>query len=184
MFNCIMKDKEGRGGAVASPLLEQVVTNQGKSELANQGRHKIEEATADNRCDLITNQISKKAWLIIGCILGATVVLGGNSIRMHYAWSVELEETHKAFQQSEDGNRDLSLKYHKHREEREQGLRDKIDELHAELELEDQKKKHLAKQLNNFGDTINRLVSNAEQNKKQIPLSKRNKFNLCWCCSE
>tara|TARA_R100000152_G_C6755897_1_gene179646 strand:+ start:447 stop:1259 length:813 start_codon:yes stop_codon:yes gene_type:complete len=167
-----MKDKEGREGAVSAPLLEQVVTNQGKSELANQGRHNIGEANADNRCDHITNQISKKAWLIIGCILGATVMLGANSIRMHYSWSSDLEQAHKAFQQSKDTNRDLSLKYHKHREEREQGLRDKIDELHAQIELEDQKKKHLVKKINNFGETINRLVSNAEENKNKYLLAK------------
>ena len=173
MFNCIMKDKEGMEGAVsAAPLLEEVVTNQGKAELANQGRHNIEEATADQRCKDITSQISRKAWLIIGVIFAATIVLGANSIRLHYSWSSDFDEVHKAFNKSNERNRLVAARYHAQRREQEIGLRDKIEELNSEIDIEVEENRRLIKKVNNFGDTINKLVASSEENKNKYLLAK------------
>lgn len=95
-----------------APLLEEVVTNQGKSELANQGRHNIGETKADHRRDHIANQISNKAWMVIGVILGATLIVGGNSIRMHYSWLSDFDEARKM-------NAELVARYHDDHRERE-----------------------------------------------------------------
>lgn len=120
-----------------------IIVNQSIAEDAADVRHDIGEATADNRCDHITNQISKKAWLIIGCILGATLVLGGNSIRMHYSWSSDLDNAHNSFQESNARNRDLALEYHNQRRETEEGLRDQIDKLVIEQEEITKERDHL-----------------------------------------
>tara|TARA_R100001082_G_scaffold12587_1_gene6647 strand:+ start:960 stop:1985 length:1026 start_codon:yes stop_codon:yes gene_type:complete len=92
------------------------------------------EKNAKERCINLTQYISKKAWLIIGYILGATLILGANSIRMHYSWSADLDNAHYSFEKSNAKNRDLALKYHGHRQDTENALREQIDILIIENE--------------------------------------------------
>ena len=49
------------------------------------------EDHAITRCNNITHQISKKAWMIIGLV----AVLGANSIRMHYSWKGDVDKANK-----------------------------------------------------------------------------------------
>mgnify|MGYP003150077344 CR=1 FL=1 len=64
---------------------------------------------------------------VLTILLTATML---NTLRLHYV----MQDMVKAENQKTEMNRDLALKYHKNRSERESGLRDKIEELNGVIE--------------------------------------------------
>lgn len=88
------KIEYGQESRVAKGV-SQLIDGQVHAEDAADIRHDQVEVSADLRCDRITHQISNKAWIIIGVVLGATALLGANSIRMHYSWSEDVDKANK-----------------------------------------------------------------------------------------
>ena len=141
--------------------LDTVIEGQNYSEREADNRHERGEATADTRCDQLANHISSRAWLIIGFILGTTIVLGGNNIRIHYAWSDKLDEAHKLFEETRADNKNKAIRDSKHRKA-------ETGELKAEIEQLRMANEEMRKRLQQSQDTVNKLAGLISEESKEL----------------
>ena len=105
-------------------------------------------------------------------ILIGAIFLGANSIRMHYSWSADVNNAHSAFNKVNETNRNLALKYHKNRSEREKGLREHIEKLNSENEQLKRAKEGMRKRIQEFSTTINNLVNEQHKNRRSYLLAR------------